>query len=117
MTSASRFVQVGTRCSKKQRSPGSTSSNGGEPLLLSAFRAVVTVTGLAPRDGSHKNVPMPRVQPRVGVTLIVCAGVTVAWTYVAAGQVSQQKRSSAVSTSAAGDWPTYGHDRGGMRFS
>lgn len=61
---------------------------------------------------------MLRVPSRVGVTLFVCAATIVAWTFSAAGQARpQSKRPAAPAASAAGDWPTYGHDPGGTRFS
>src|SRR4029078_10091465 len=52
---------------------------------------------------------MPRVKVRLAVSLFVCAAGTVAW--------AQAKRPPASSIPTASEWPTYGHDSGGMRFS
>ena len=52
---------------------------------------------------------MPRTTLRVAVILFVCAAGTIAW--------AQAKRPSTPATPSAGDWPTYGHDPGGMRYS
>ncbi|HTH01833.1 MAG TPA: pyrroloquinoline quinone-dependent dehydrogenase [Vicinamibacterales bacterium] len=59
---------------------------------------------------------MPRSQSQVAVTLFVCAALAAALTLSAAGQPVQPKRTAA-SAASAGDWPTYGHDPGGMRYS
>src|SRR4051812_45304965 len=53
---------------------------------------------------------MPSLNVRGAVTLFVCAAGTLAWTFAAAGQPRQ-------TMPAASEWPTYGHDPGGMRFS
>jgi quinoprotein glucose dehydrogenase len=58
---------------------------------------------------------MLRSSVRAAVTLFVCATATFAWTYVAGGQGRPQPKRPAAP--AAGDWPTYGHDPGGTRFS
>src|SRR5512138_1924112 len=57
---------------------------------------------------------MPTSRSRVGVTLFACAAATVAWTYAAAGQ---QKKAATPAASVTNEWPTYGHDPGGMRYS
>jgi quinoprotein glucose dehydrogenase len=49
---------------------------------------------------------MPRTTLRVAVILFVCAAGTIVW--------AQAKRPAAP---AGSEWPTYGHDPGGMRFS
>jgi quinoprotein glucose dehydrogenase len=62
---------------------------------------------------------MPTTRSRVGVTLLVCAAATVvAWTHVAAGQQRPpQKRPAPPIGPSTTEWPTYGHDPGGTRFS
>jgi quinoprotein glucose dehydrogenase len=62
---------------------------------------------------------MPTTRSRVGVTLLVCAAATVvAWTHVAAGQQRPpQKRPAPPVGPSTTEWPTYGHDSGGTRFS
>ena len=62
---------------------------------------------------------MPTTRSRVGVTLLVCAAATVvAWTHVAAGQQRPpQKRPAPPVGPSTTEWPTYGHDPGGMRYS
>src|SRR5262245_8800390 len=57
---------------------------------------------------------MFRFNARVAAALIVCA---VGWTSIASGQRQASKRAAAPVASRRGDWPTYGHDPGGMRFS
>src|SRR5262245_26089778 len=52
---------------------------------------------------------MPRMKVRVAAALFVCAAGTVAW--------AQAKRPPAPAAPAATDWPTYGRDPGGMRYS
>ena len=46
------------------------------------------------------------------VTVLVCAAGVAGWTYLAFGQ-QRSTGGTAVST----EWPTYGHDAGGMRYS
>jgi quinoprotein glucose dehydrogenase len=59
---------------------------------------------------------LSRVQAGVGCA--ACAAAVVGWTYVAAGQARPpSKRAATAPASAAGDWPTYGHDPGGTRYS
>jgi quinoprotein glucose dehydrogenase len=53
---------------------------------------------------------MPRTTSRVAVTLLACAGIT----FVAA---AQPKRAPAPAVPLVNEWPTYGHDAGGMRYS
>src|SRR5215468_1982458 len=61
---------------------------------------------------------MPRPYLKTAATVFACAAAIVAWTYAAAGQQrSLQKRPAPAAATATGDWPTYGHDPGGMRFS
>src|SRR5262245_56714977 len=52
---------------------------------------------------------MPRMQVRVAAVLFVCAAGTVGW--------AQSKRPPAPAVPAASEWPNYGHDAGGTRFS
>ena len=52
---------------------------------------------------------MPRTTLRVAAILFVCAAGTIAG--------AQAKRPPAPANASAGDWPTYGHDPGGMRYS
>src|SRR5689334_16721816 len=46
-------------------------------------------------------------------TALVCLAVVLASTYVASGQ----QRAAGRAIPAASEWPTYGHDAGGMRYS
>src|SRR5258706_8528755 len=55
---------------------------------------------------------------QVGVTLLLCAWTMLVWSYAASGQQRNPGRAAAASVAPAGsDWPTYGHDPGGMRYS
>src|SRR5690349_10431958 len=46
-------------------------------------------------------------------TAVGCLAVVLASTYVASGQ----QRAAGRAVPAASEWPTYGHDPGGMRYS
>jgi quinoprotein glucose dehydrogenase len=48
--------------------------------------------------------------------LFVCIAATAGWGYVASGQQGTAGRAAA-GAPAGSDWPTYGHDPGGMRYS
>jgi quinoprotein glucose dehydrogenase len=55
---------------------------------------------------------------RFAVALLIGTAASALWTYVAAGQQRPQpKRASAPAVPLASEWPTYGHDPGGMRYS
>src|SRR5262245_33133752 len=58
---------------------------------------------------------MPSRTSRVAVTLFLCSAAIVASTWLAAGD--QQKSPSTPAVPLANEWPTYGHDPGGMRYS
>src|SRR5213076_3174568 len=63
---------------------------------------------------------MPSFTVRAAVTLGVCAAATMTWSLAAGGQqrtTAQTKRPPAPAIPAASEWPTYGHDPGGMRYS
>jgi quinoprotein glucose dehydrogenase len=62
---------------------------------------------------------MPRTLSRLAVSLFACAAGTMAWTYAAAGQQQKQapKRAPSPTVPLTTEWPTYGHDPGGMRYS
>src|SRR6266850_4770442 len=62
---------------------------------------------------------MPRRFMQFVVSLLVCAAAAVGWSHVAVGQQRGGGRAApAVPAAPAGsDWPTYGHDPGGMRYS
>src|SRR5436189_447264 len=50
---------------------------------------------------------------KVAATMVACVAGSATWTYVAAGQ----QRAPARAVPVANEWPTYGHDPGGMRYS
>jgi quinoprotein glucose dehydrogenase len=62
-------------------------------------------------------MPKPVVESarrgRRALAVLLCVAATSASSYVAPGQ-SESRRAT---PSAGSDWPTYGHDRGGMRYS
>src|SRR5258706_15389977 len=56
---------------------------------------------------------MVKIKTGFAATVFVCAASTVGWTFVVEGQ-----RGPAAAVAPAGsDWPTYGHDPGGLRYS
>src|SRR5262245_25356908 len=60
---------------------------------------------------------MARTNVRLAAALCACAAAAVAGTHVAIAQRPAPKRAAAPVKPASGDWPTYGHDPGGTRFS
>src|SRR5436190_18985232 len=64
---------------------------------------------------------MSRTGSSVAATVCIGAAAMVAWTYAAAGQQRpqpiQKKPAAASVLPTANEWPTYGHDPGGTRFS
>ena len=50
---------------------------------------------------------------RTARTLVVCTAIVIVGTYAVSGQQSPAARKAPV----VDEWPTYGHDRGGMRYS
>src|SRR6187200_1121626 len=56
---------------------------------------------------------MAKIQGKVLTTLFACAAGITAWTYVAEGQ----RRATTPPPDVNNEWPTYGHDAGGMRYS
>jgi quinoprotein glucose dehydrogenase len=56
---------------------------------------------------------MVKLRGSLAFTVFLCAAGTMAWTYVAFGQ----QRPASAPVPIASEWPTYGHDPGGMRYS
>jgi quinoprotein glucose dehydrogenase len=55
---------------------------------------------------------MLRISGKLALTLALCAAGSTAWSFVASGQTAPGKPAS-----TSKEWPTHGHDPGGMRFS
>ena len=58
---------------------------------------------------------MSSTHSRVAGTLIVCIAV-VGWSFVSRAE-GQRRDAKGAAAPAATDWPTYGHDHGGTRYS
>jgi quinoprotein glucose dehydrogenase len=54
---------------------------------------------------------------KLGITVGVCTAVAMSASFVAFGQPAPSRVEGQRPVSSASDWPTYGHDPGGMRYS
>src|SRR6185437_522893 len=59
---------------------------------------------------------MSSAPSRVAATLFACTAIVVGWSYASRAE-GQRRDAKPSAPSAVTDWPTYGHDPGGMRYS